>query len=172
MSITLTAPISTDSPCPPWCGWTTCDGFHLSPATPVATRSEAEELDASLMRDDLDGPGDNSVLVNIAPAGRAGVCADLTPAQVIDFMATLRQLALTAAGLDGLLMPVELVQIGDQIRVGNGWETVKGAMVDGWLDEGHPGAVAIDTDSHGADSGDVHRYPLSAPVIVRRAVTR
>jgi hypothetical protein len=168
---TLTAADTPTVPCPPWCGWDRCDGFHLSAPTYAATPSETEQLDVSLMRDDLDGPGDNRVLVNITTVGRTGVCVDLTPAGVIDFMATLRRFALTAAGPDGMPMPVEQVQIGDQIRVGDRWETVKGVMVDGWLEEGHPRAVAIDTDAHDPDSGDDYRYPLGAPLIVRQAVT-
>ena len=165
---TLTAADTPTIPCPPWCGWKVCDGFHLSAPTYTPTADGPEQLDVSLMRDDLDGPGDAHVGVNVSRSALGGACADLTPAQVIDFMATLRRLALTAAGPDGLPMPAEQVQIGDQIRVGDGWETVKGVMVDGWLEEGHPRAVAIDTDAHDPDSGDDYRYPLGYPVMVRQ----
>lgn len=164
---------ATTTTCPPWCGWETgrCDGFHMSRPTYTPTADQAETLDVSLNRDDTDSPGPTQVAVVVSADATGTAAADLTPAQVVELMTLLRERALTAAGPDGIPVPVEQVRLGDQIRVGDQWETVETLMVDGWCCgqppmPGHRWAVYVGTNAID-DDNDAHQYGHGDLVQVR-----
>ena len=166
---------ATAAPCPPWCGWEKCDhDYHLSRPTYTPVTGRGEKLDVSLVLDEVDMPDTVTVGVTVSAIGPSTATADLTPAQTLAFIETLRQHALTAAGPDGMEMPVEQVRIGDQIKIGDRWETVELVTLDGWCCgqpavPGHAHRVQVGTNAT-PDDNDTHDFDMGDVVTVRQAV--
>ncbi|MDG4790346.1 hypothetical protein O7626_40825 [Micromonospora sp. WMMD1102] len=164
-------------PEPDWCLWTPCtpdrhDGsrMHMSPAVDVPTAAGTGLLDVRLCQlDEETEAGQTQVSLNV---GRnLGSMADLTPEQALVFIEVVRDHLMTAAGPAGVPMPVERVRLGDELLTPDGnWEVVEIVDVDGWLYEGHPSAVSINTAAHSEDE-EHYRYPIGTPVRVRKAVS-
>ncbi|HEY0700269.1 MAG TPA: hypothetical protein VGD43_20995 [Micromonospora sp.] len=167
--------------CAPWCPPEGCepdryDGsvFHMSQPVDVPTSEGTGVLDVCLTRlDEESEPGQVEVCVNVgADIGRS---THLTPAQTLAYIETLRAHALTAAGPDGVEIPVEQLRLGDELSTPNGWETVEVVLVDGWCCGippvgDHPHEVKVNTDAHENDE-NAYRYGRGDLVRIR-AVTR
>ncbi|MEV2236724.1 hypothetical protein [Micromonospora sp. NPDC049891] len=165
--------------CPPWCPPPACepdrhDGsvFHMSQPVMVDAVNDGATatnlLDVAVSRIDDDTPGQTTVDLAVAMDRTVG----MTPEQTLAFIEILRQHALTAAGPDGLPMPVEQVRVGEQIRIDGGWETVELVTVDGWccgqpMVPGHACRVLVGTDTT-PDDNDAHTFDLGDIVQVRR----
>ncbi|MGW1057647.1 DUF6907 domain-containing protein [Micromonospora rubida] len=172
----------TQAPCPPWCPAGTCEAdkadgsvFHMSDRTDVPAGDGGDLVDVALCRlDDEDATGEATVNVHVGSGAGIGRAADFTPGQALAFVETLRAHALTAAGPDGLDMPVEQVRLGEQIHVAGRWETVELLTVDGWCcgtppTPGHRVRVLVGTDAHD-DDADAYEYAQGDLVRVRQAV--
>ena len=164
--------------CQPWCPPEGCevdrsDGsvFHMSPQTlvDVVTGGANSDgpFDLSLSRlDREDATGATTVDLAIACDRTVG----MTPGQALVFAEQVRAHALTAAGPDGVDMPVELVRLGEQVRVDGRWETVETLFADGWccgrpVNPDHRPLVQVCTGVHDDDDG--HQFAAGDLVRVR-----
>lgn len=178
-TIETSAPTGTVVPEPAWCGnGGMCppdrsDGstYHMSKPVVVDTiqggTSGNGPLDVALSRlDPENGFGRTTVDLAVANEQTAG----MTPEQVLAFIEVLRDHALRAAGSKGVEVPVERVRLDDELLTSDGWQVVEIVDVDGWLIEGHPSAVSINTDVHAEDEQAL-KFPLGTLVRVRKAVS-
>lgn len=154
-----------ESPCPPWCGGCNleADGvrYHLSHGTPFDF-DEGEQPELCFSRLDDDGqPG--TVMIELCLGLKAN--ASLTPAQALALAERLREQAISAAGAEGVELPVEQARLGEEILTAdNGWQPVESVLLDGTAD--HAAIYTSDNDytGHGFTTGDGIR--------VRKAVTQ
>ena len=125
------------------------------------------EVALSRLDDEDDGPEPTTVDVLIGMAA-----AELTPAQALALSEAVRDLALTAAGPEGVEMRADRLRLDDQILTAAGWETVEIHDVDGWLDAKHADkAVRVNTEAHEEDD-DAYRFAAGHTLRVRKVVAQ
>ncbi|BCJ65079.1 RNA polymerase sigma factor [Polymorphospora rubra] len=170
--------------CPDWCTFQNCtpdkgDGstYHMSAHRVIEIDrpggGHAPGVGISRLVEE-DGSAANWIDVSVGDHCGTG----MTSAQALELAAYLREDALRAAGADGVDMPAGRLQVGDQIRTADGWQTVEVVHLDGWccgipMKADHVGdhRVSVCTDAHD-DDNDAHLFDSDEVVRVRQAVRR